>query len=296
MEEDIMEPCRKWVTRHKAEQEDVRRNLFYGAGRAVEPWERFPWHRDVDHRLSSQALAIDMFGTIKMSPERNEVLNEIAAKLGLAPSKDWDLCLEWCDPHNPLNERRQTQVDAVARSDRSLMFFECKLKEDGGRCSQASTGQCDGNYRTGRCELTRKGIRYWEVIPSVFTCPSSVDHQPCPFSGPWFQLMRNVTLCHRVAQAEQPPLRPAFVVAYADHPALPMARQVSSPKSKWAEFTAKVNPEVITVGALRYQDIIRLAQMACRQAKRDTRMWDDLEGWVNGKIEDAARAMTAGRR
>ena len=68
---------------HKGEQAGLKRiiaqlfrvlvctsaNLFWAARPAVEPWDEFPWHHRSDGQCdrwkphSSQALAIDVFGT-----------------------------------------------------------------------------------------------------------------------------------------------------------------------------------------------------------------------------------------
>jgi hypothetical protein len=49
--------------------------------------------------------------------------------------------------------------------------------------------------------LTAKGIRYWDVIPRVFDYDADASYIECPFAGPWFQWMRNLTLCHEAAGA-----------------------------------------------------------------------------------------------
>jgi hypothetical protein len=56
----------------------LERNIFHAAHQACEPWEQFRWHTSrgaIDTHVphASQALAIDVFGTIKMSPAREEV-------------------------------------------------------------------------------------------------------------------------------------------------------------------------------------------------------------------------------
>src|SRR5437870_2418057 len=121
-----------------------------------------------------------------------------------------------------MKEITRSQIDAVARSPKCLIFFECKFTEpDGGPCSQTQplrkgphkgTIQCNGNYEpqynrvTGTkawCPLTGKGIRYWEFVPKVFDVRSDMVITPCPFCGPWFQWMRNLTCCWLIAQDEK---------------------------------------------------------------------------------------------
>lgn len=189
----------------------VAANLFPAALPAVEPWDKFPWHGpDTAQTNSSQALAIDVFGALKLSPERDVVLAHLAAEWGLPAEGPWEIRLEWSDyPLNRVKESALTAVDVVLSSPHVLIFVECKFTETGGaKCSQrkpiakgAHRGivQCNGNYAlqtnlanglTARCALTAKAIRYWEVIPEVFDLSAEIDHSPCPFAGPWFQWMR----------------------------------------------------------------------------------------------------------
>jgi hypothetical protein len=201
-------------------------NLFPAAHAAVQPMTGFRWHSAAGERYdtwkvqSSQALAIDVFGTLKNLPNRVAVLDRLAGELGLPAGGPWDVHLEWHDPENHLREKQPTWVDAVARSPRALILFEGKFTEgDGGSCSQTQplrTGrrkglrQCTGGYmwqvnpangREARCALTAKGLRYWDVIPRVFDYDAGQSYFECPFAGPWFQWMRNLTLCHEAAGA-----------------------------------------------------------------------------------------------
>jgi hypothetical protein len=276
------------VTRHKVEN-----NLFPAARRAVACWDKFPWHPNASHcdawKLhSSQALAIDIFGTIQCSPQRDIVLDAMAAYLRLPGGGPWKVCLEWLDPNNGLRERRPTQVDAVAEGRECLIFFECKFMEEPGHCSQVPTGQCNGNYamqfnpRNGKrdlCSLKGKGIRYWEVIPKVFDYRNESDHKPCPFQGPWFQWMRNLTLVWDVAKRKGK--RPAFVIAYADGD-FPMARTIKS--SRWQQGCERVRPDAVKFGTMPIQEVLALA----RNAAQGNPAWAELSGWVACKIEHAA--------
>lgn len=286
----------------------VENNLFWAAHPAVEPWEAFHWHgapdggaTDAYKEHSSQALAIDVFGTLQASPHRDAVLNQLAAQLNLPAGGPWELRLEWSDADNYLNERQPTWVDAVARSPRTLIFFECKFTEyDGGACSQTlplRTGprrglvQCNGSYApqmnpaTGveaYCALTGKGIRYWDVIPEVFTFPNDLPYWPCPFAGPRFQWMRNLTVCYEVAQHAN--LRPACVVVYADGPTLPMSERIRS--AEWERFTRLLRPNTITFQTLTTQAVVAAAQAAAP----DEVIFAELALWVRRKIDSVCRA------
>ena len=207
---------------------NVERNLYEFARPAVEPWDDFPWHKDGNGECdtwklhSSQALAIDLFGTIRMLSQfdRDRVLGELAAELGLPAAGPWDIQLEWIDPRKYLREPRQTQIDARASSSGAVILFECKFTEASGGCSQpgkVARGrhrglmQCNGSYSaqlnpvngiSSPCALTGKGIRYWDVIPDVFNLNATETYVPCPFRGPWYQWMRNLVL-HRKFEGQR---------------------------------------------------------------------------------------------
>lgn len=122
----------------------LRANLFPESHAAIKNWDKFPWHKDRTWNPdtykphSSQALAIDVFGTLKTHPGCNNILNSFANDLDIPRSESWNIQLEWISPTNPLREIHQhTQVDAIAENDQAIIFFECKFTEqDGGSCSQ----------------------------------------------------------------------------------------------------------------------------------------------------------------
>jgi len=279
----------------------IQANLFPEAHQGISNWASFPWHKGGSgqpetHKLnSSQALAIDVFGTIMTRAERSIILNRLADELGFPQSNHWDLHLEWISPSNPLREINQhTQVDVLAESEDALIFFECKFTEtDGGTCSQpkplvkgAHKGlmQCNGNYalqpnpangKINRCALSAKGIRYWEMIPEVFRYNAGVDQSPCPFAGPWYQWMRNMTNAYAIAQESG--RRAAFCLVYADAPGLPVADMVHS--DRWKTFLSQTRQDRLPVGAISYQAIVRIANESVNSEE-----WNQLEQWVSRKI------------
>lgn len=169
----------------------IRADLFPAAHASITDWETFPKHRDSRGAIhshkphSSQALAIDVFGTLGAVHEehRTRVCDVLAAAAGLSPGGPWQVELEWCDPANHLAAKRATQVDALLVGAHAIIVAECKFTEPGGGCSQtkrtpkgrgAGLPQCNGRYVpqvnpgngvAASCALTGKGIRYWEVIP-----------------------------------------------------------------------------------------------------------------------------------
>lgn len=287
-------------------------NLFPAAHCAVEPFEAFRWHSGAGDRYdtfkvqSSQALAIDVFGTLHCSESRDTVLDAMASHLSLPTGGPWELALEWHDPDNLLQEKQPTWVDAVARSPHALMFFECKFTEsDGGSCSQTQPlrqgrrkgiRQCNGRYmwqvnpannQEARCALTAKGIRYWDIVPQVFDYDADASYFECPFAGPWFQWMRNLTICYAVARHHR--LRAALVVAYADGPGLPMAARIRS--REWTHLQDRLQRDAVALHSFSYQTLLTWASAAAP----DDETWPALTTWVQNKIDTvcAAKAVVA---
>lgn len=291
--------------------EAIQANLFPEAHQAVQPWQEFPWHQGSDGTYqtmkphSSQALAIDVFGTIATSSDRELAMAAIARDLALPSEGPWTVELEWEDRDlNRLREKRRSQIDAVAVGKDSLIFFECKFTEaDGGRCSQTqpvASGshrgqrQCSGDYALQtnpvngvreRCALSGKGIRYWSVIPRVFDLEAESDHRPCPFAGSWFQWMRNLVLCHEVAADRG--LRPAFVAVYADGQGLPVAEKAR--EGGWTDLAASLRPGAVEFRTISFQRVVGLAEEAARTSGSETTSWDALWRWVAGKVAAAEK-------
>lgn len=247
---------------------------------------------------SSQALAIDVFGTIKVSQYRDLILGQLAEHVGLRPVGPWDVSLEWCSPDNELREKRQTQIDAVAVSGSTLMFFECKFTESGGSCSQTEPlkkgphkgiTQCNGKYQlqsnpvngiSSMCALTGKGIVYWDAIPRILPYSTQIEYAPCPFAGSYFQWMRNLTVCFERARTTFK--RPVVIVTYADHPKLEISQILAS--SNWRAFADSVREEAITFSSMSYQRIIGLAESAVADLPDEVAIWQRLRRWVEQKI------------
>ena len=281
----------------------LRANIFRDAWPAIDDWEKFPWHIGSNRKTdtwkphSSQALAIDVFGTVCTSSAKMHILNALARQAGLQESDQWSLFLEWLDPDNVMHEINQrTQVDVLAMSETALMFFECKFTEtDGGHCSQPSkisSGahkglvQCTGNFelqtnpanhKTDRCSLSAKGIRYWEFIPQVFQIELEEDQQPCPFGGPWYQWMRNITNAYAISQSTG--RQAAFYLVYADSPTLPIAKMVHS--AQWEALTRFIRKDRVNIGVISFQELLNMI------SEIDSgNSWRGLQTWVSKKIEN----------
>lgn len=283
-------------------------NIFHAAHPIIDELCYSRWHRDhsgsidTDKLHSSQALAIDVFGTIIQSPERDNIMDAIAKDLELPAGGGWNIELEWIDKDsNGLKEKRRTQVDVMAENHNSIIFIECKFTEpDGGACSQTkSIGrgsrkgliQCDGDYhwqvnpangKGVRCSLTGKGIRYWEAIPQIFNFDPNTDYAPCPFKGPEYQWMRNLTVCWQYAKDTNK--IPAFVVVYADGPNLPMA--VKATPAEWNKLlhSIRFKSEALIFERRSFQEVISLAKGA---VQKDGVIFHELDDWVQNKIARA---------
>ena len=284
----------------------IEANLF-PAAQAVQPWQSFRWHSaasnvcDSYKEHSSQALLIDVLGTLKVSPQRDQIMDRLAQALGLPAGGPWEIELEWHDPDNLLKEKTSTWADAMAVSPHTLILFEGKFCEaDGGACSQTrpiASGrhqgltQCNGTYtpqvnplngRRAPCALSGKGLRYWEIVPEVFSFPNDLGYRPCPFAGPWFQWMRNLTVCWEAARHWQ--RQPAFLLVYADGPTLPMAERIHS--ADWQRFLRQVRRDAITVETRSYQALVEMAHVACPEDP----LWPALAQWVQRKISSVCQA------
>jgi hypothetical protein len=281
--------------------EKLKSNLFPYSWAAIDNWDTFPWHetrKGIDSFVthSSQALSIDLFGTLKVLPSRHLFLAELARRLELPDDGMWEVELEWLPKSNPLNERRLTQVDAITQSKHSIILFECKFTENSsGACSQPQPlkkglnrgiRQCDGNYRhqvnpvngiKARCSLTGKSIRYWEYVPYVFSFDSGLDYIPCPFSGSWFQWMRNLTLAESLSQESGKKV--AFCIIYVDSLSLPITQMLSS--QEWSNLCEKLRDNTVKVTTYSYQQILQMAE----RVDPGNRVWLELSQWITRKVE-----------
>jgi hypothetical protein len=81
------------------ELDRIKANIFPSARSVLWRLDSDKWHRsrgeiDAYRRHSSQALAIDYFGTLKTSEEKNSILFSLASRLVLPASGDWVVELE----------------------------------------------------------------------------------------------------------------------------------------------------------------------------------------------------------
>lgn len=272
----------------------IARNLFPAALHVIEAMPAFLFDR-TGSPTSSQALAIDVFATIKGADRRDAILDAVAEEMGLPAGGPWEIDLEWLGHGNPLNElkRAVTRVDAAARSPRVTLLFECKFTESApGGCSQpkpVSDGpnkgkiQCTSDYALqtnpisgvrDRCSLSGKGILYWKFIAKVFTgIDTNTDHRPCPFAGPWFQLMRNLALLEALA-----PQHGAVALVYAD------GEHLATPDHISRGLLLAIASKMAAPERLKHLSYQRLIALAHRVDPTNS-LWLDLQEWVARKIE-----------
>jgi hypothetical protein len=284
-----------------AEAARIEPNLFKGARWVLTERPAFPWHRDrtgavtASRAQSSQALALDVFGTIERLRSRDAIIDAWADTLDLPMSGPWSLETEHLVPGGLLGEPRRSQLDALATGQDGLVAFECKFTEPGGgTCSQTKTlsrgahrglRQCDGSYHVqtnpvtrtkGRCALTAKGVKYWSLVPEVLAVDPEVDYQPCPFAGEGYQWMRNLVSARALSAPQG--VAGAFVLAYADGP-FPVARHVRS--ASWTDFLSTVRPARSSASA-RARYLVEAVQPAPRPEDqtlvRLSCLEDDAEG------------------
>lgn len=286
----------------------IRANIFPDAWPAIGDPQKFPWHQDRtgDPQTwkvqSSQALAIDFFGTLKASDQstRDNCMKRVAVQLGIPADGPWQIELEWIDPENRLRESRQTQVDALARGARGIVAFECKFTERGGCCSQPKRitnglnkgkRQCDGSYRLQinptnnvleRCALTGKGIRYWEIIPELFELDASATYVPCPFAGSWFQWMRNLVLCRELARTEGVDV--AFTVVYPAGLSNPVEHSIHGT----GEIPQFRRPG-FAIRSFTYSQLVTYALEAADECEDDLSKWENLRVWIDTKVSRIIR-------
>lgn len=293
-----------------AERALIAANLFPGAHDVLNR-VGFPWHRDRDGAAtaglpqSSQALALDLFETVRGLASASTILDAWSDMLGCQLGDTITITPEVEIKRELLGEPRPTQVDVLLDGRRSVTLLECKFTEpDGGSCSQTqkrvnrrlpeapAVAQCNGRYeeqvnpltgQSARCVLTAKGVRYWDFIPKVLDIRADVDHTPkCPFAGGSYQWMRNLVGAYALGVTSH--RAGAFAIVYADG-AFPMAKKLRT--KEWATFVAQLTGAV-PLRSASYQELVTRAREATSGA--DGSALDALARWVARKVAFASGA------
>jgi len=290
--------------RTEEENQAIESNLFPTARAVVRERINFPWHRDesgvsaASRAVSSQAMALDVFETVRRLDARDDIVGAWARELQPALPSDgaWTIDTEYLVQKDLLGEPRSTQVDALIRSAHALIVCECKFTEtSGGACSQpkpiangANKGkrQCNGRYemqqnpvnrRWSRCALTGKGIRYWNVIPNVLEISDEMDHASCPVAGEWYQWMRNLVVARELGRQESK--TPAFLLVYAAG-RFPMAEKVRL--AEWKKWEATVKQSEVPMMTVSYQRLLKIGISVAGHGER--KILNQLSEWIDRKI------------
>ena len=165
------------------------------------------WHRWFRSMSSSQAIALSVFGNLKMYGLLG-LLSGLHDEQGRLVFGDEAITSENFRMEfkvDSLGEPRPTSLDALITG-KHPVAIECKLTEpDVGSCSRPRLTKSDSNYekdlcdgtytaqrgRATRCSLTEVGVRYWDHIPRVFKWTTDTDLAPCPLRAN-YQLVRNL--------------------------------------------------------------------------------------------------------
>jgi len=275
--------------------------IFQHAHAAIQDWDGFAWHSGIEQPYSSQGLAIDVLGTMKVHPQRNELVKcmlDLVFREVLSFSGSWKVSLE----HEvlALNEPRPTQLDALLESEEWIVTVESKFCEAGaGSCSQPKPlkkgrhkgqRQCNGRYEKqvnpvnkigARCALTGKDILYWTFIPQVFTLEADSDLLgDCPFRDGRFQYMRNVVAAEALAAERQRACGSLTLLLYVEGGTYPVSREVRDSTSAWNRMLALLRPEKREyVAALSYQAVLA----SWRSLLPDDSILSSLEQWLQDR-------------
>lgn len=273
---------------------DIKKNIFPRSQLAITDYNNFKWHKtkgeaDADKVNSSQALAIDFWGCLKTSPEKDIIINYLFKK----NCRDWDIIFEYTNIAL-LNEPKSTQIDALLECDTDAIMIESKFAEqDGGKCSQPELTkrkvvQCNGNYEDqinpvnnikSKCALTGKKIYYWNYIDSLTTYKSTIDYKPCPFKGGTYQWMRNI--CFAEAYSQQYLKNTECYLVYYESYKCPIALKVSNGTYLGNLKGKLLNPIAMQVKSYNCLliDIINYSNISPSEQK----VWIDLQDWMIGK-------------
>ncbi len=279
----------------------TKNNIFYRSQDAIEDYNSFDWHKykkepDSYKPQSSQALAIDVFGCLKLSPIKNQLINLFFKNTS---NSDWKMKFEYSD-ENLLNEKTSTQIDVVLESNKLVYLVECKFTETGGSCSQTnklkSIGnlpQCNGNYEMqknphpdynfeSKCALTGKGIRYWEFIDKLFTYSSSNEYHPCPFKGSEYQWMRNI--CFTKAFSEHYNIKCKSIIFYYDSSDISPFFRKNQKNMEFGKITDKIKEEY-KPECVGYLEFIGFCISFCKNnnQQKEQKVWEELLTWLNKK-------------
>ena len=103
----------------------VQKSIFLGAHDAI--WRAFLWHKGAAAPTSSQALAVSVFGTLAVHPERQALISEGLSRMFGWDSQcdhEWEVEPEKRWPGSLMRERRPTQVDVLIQNKTGVALLE----------------------------------------------------------------------------------------------------------------------------------------------------------------------------
>jgi hypothetical protein len=280
---------------NKQKIKSIKENLFLRSQESISDYYAFDWHNyygeiDTNKINSSQAIAIDFWGCLKLSPYRNQIINKLFNK----DCEAWEILYEY-ENKNLLSEKRPTQIDVIVESETFAIIIESKFAEsDGGICSQANKTkrglfQCNGNYEEqtnpingikSKCSLTGKGILYWEYIDSLTKFNKGESYLPCPFRKSEFQWMR--IICFTEAYAKYKNIQSECYLAYYKSDKCAISKKVEN-QSYLGELREKIQNSK-SFEPLSYNDLLEQIIVFLNLIdKKEKRVWVELQSWMREK-------------
>lgn len=275
----------------------IKENIFPKSRESIQNYYDFPWHQDAQRKpdtykpQSSQAVVIDIFGFLKQSRHRDELIGDFFQ----VEANRWTITFERTDKAL-LNELTPTQLDALLESEGASIIIEGKFMEsDAGACSQTGRGstvaQCSGDYAPQRnprnnlvsnCALTGKAIKYWDFIPKIYRYDRGRTYSPCPFKGSQYQWMR--ILCTANAMAVSTGKTVKSFVFYFQSEKCPLYRKIMRDHYIQRSTADLIDPSMLNFAS--YNDFVKHCLAYCSAHDYDeTEDWQHLSDWLAAKEE-----------
>jgi hypothetical protein len=273
----------------------IKANLFYRSQDAIPDYERFDWHIyrgniDSDKPNSSQALAIDFWGCLKLSPFKDQIINALFN----SNDANWDIKFEYTDS-SLMSELRPTQIDVIIESKFCAIIAESKFAEaNGGGCSQIRPTskkliQCSGDYKKqinpvngiiSECALSGKEILYWNYIDTLTKFDKNSTYPPCPFKNGEYQWMRNI--CFAEAYSKTHKKRTLSYLVYYKSDKCPISVKVEK-----NTYLGKLKDKILNTESLKpisYNNLLSTAISLLTDNKpNEKKVWIDLQKWMAAK-------------
>lgn len=273
----------------------IKENLFYRSQDAISDYEKFDWHNhrgniDTDKFNSSQAIAIDFWGCLELSPLKVRIINRIFNK----SCDEWDIKFEFSD-RDLMSEIRPTQIDVKIESDTCAIIIESKFAENNsGRCSQLKKTkknliQCNGRYEDqinpvnnikSKCALKGKGIRYWDYISSTTTFDIHESQNPCPFRNREFQWIRNICFAEAYAMKFKK-ITECYLVYYKSDKC-PISKKIYN-----NNYLGSLNGNLQNqqnFKQISYNDLLsEIITSILSKDSNEREIWVELQNWLTGK-------------